>query len=240
MPTMTQLPDDYAASRRELQRIATHVLARARATHGGRFGLRVTASGIGTPPFGPEETVVRIAGATLVVEGQTPDGRAAASSALAGVSLADAASFVGITLDEPFSPGADAPPVGDPDAPLVLGAASVAIALDWYGLGARVLDAVLPHLDGPVAAQLWPEHFDLGSGAGNGGGVNLGASPGDAGGDGPYLYVGPWTDARPGDPEYWNAPFGAVATRADLLATGDPFAAGVAFLLRGLTLLDGD
>ncbi len=56
----------------------------------------------------------------------------------------------------------------------------------------------------------------------------------------PYLYVGPWTEARPGDPEYWNASYVAVATRSSLLATGGPFGAGVAFLIRGLTLLRGD
>jgi hypothetical protein len=66
---------------------------------------------------------------------------------------------------------------------------------------------------------------------------NLGASPGDAFSDEPYLYVGPWSDRRPGDESYWNAPFGATIARRDVLATSDPFATGVEFLGRGLELL---
>ena len=37
-------------TRDELQRIATHVLARARFAATGRFGLRATPGGFGTPP----------------------------------------------------------------------------------------------------------------------------------------------------------------------------------------------
>jgi hypothetical protein len=66
-------------------------------------------------------------------------------------------------------------------------------------------------------AQLWPEHFDHGSLVSVGDDrYNVGASPGDAAEPGPYLYVGPWSDERPGDPDLWNAPFGAVLRRADL------------------------
>lgn len=64
--------------------------------------------------------------------------------------------------------------------------------------------------------------------------VNLGAWPGDAYNAQPYLYVGPWEPDRPGHPAYWNAPFGAVLTFDDLRAIGDPAAAAVAFLLRGV------
>ena len=232
------LPADYTTTRTELQRVATHVVARARWSHGGRFGLVATPSGLATPHFGDDDTVVRLAGTTLIVERRTSDGVLAATLALPGASLAAAATFVGTDLDGPFSPGADAPAVGDPDAPLALGSESAAVALGWYATGARVLDAVLPRLSRPTAAQLWPEHFDLGlSGTTAAGGVNLGASPGDAGVTEPYLYVGPWTADRPADPAYWNAGFGAVATRSELLGTGDPVAAGVAFVERGLDLL---
>src|SRR5438093_1388828 len=65
----------------------------------------------------------------------------------------------------------------------------------------------------------------------------FGASPGDTSTDEPYLYVGPWTAERPGDASYWNAPFGAVVTRSQLMATDDPVAAGVAFARRGVELL---
>ena len=238
MSVTTDLPDEFAATRAELQRVATHVLARARAAHAGRFGLRVTATGIATPPFGDDDTVVRVAGTSLVVERQTAEGMTARTLALPGSSLADAAAFAGTTLDGMFAPGADAPPVGDPDAPLDLHAGAVDRLLRWYRTGARVLDAVLPHLDRPGGAQLWPEHFDLGLQAETvAGGVNLGASPGDGAVAEPYLYVAPWTGDRPGDPAFWNAPFGAVATRSTLRAAGDPAAAGAAFLTRGLGLL---
>ena len=56
---------------------------------------------------------------------------------------------------------------------------------------------------------LWPEHFDLGITAGP---INYGASPGDAQVADPYLYVGPHDGPPPGDPAFWNAPFGAVRT----------------------------
>lgn len=227
MPGTRPLPPDYDTTRRELQRVATHVLARARAAHGDRFGLRATASGIATPMFGPGGTVVRLAGATLIVE----DADATRTLALTGCPLAEAAAFAGVDLGAAFRPGADAPPVGDVTAPLRIGAEAASTVLASFALGARVLDAVLPHLEAPTTAQVWPEHFDLGLGAATAsGGVTLGASPGDDLVGEPYLYVSPWTAARPGDPTYWNAPFGATTTAPDE-------AAGRAFLLRGLGLL---
>ena len=61
--------------------------------------------------------------------------------------------------------------------------------------------------DDPSEAQLWPEHFDLALSIGpEGRRANVGASPGDADHDAPYLYVGPW-EPRPGG--IWNEPWGA-------------------------------
>jgi hypothetical protein len=45
---------------------------------------------------------------------------------------------------------------------------------------------------------------------------DVGASPGDRFSDEPYLYVGPWTKDRPGDPAYWNADFGAMWPRSEI------------------------
>ena len=224
-------------TRRELQRVATHVLARARAAHGGRFGLRALPSGIGTPPFGPDETVLRLAGTTLVRERQGADGRTVGILALSGRSLADAAGWAGVDLAAPFSPGHDAPGVGEAGAPLDLDPEAAGDLLAWFTTGARALDALLPGLSDPTAAQLWPEHFDLALAASTrSGGVTFGASPGDDGVPAPYVYVAPWEDGRPGDPGFWNAPFGAVATRAEL-AGADPADAATAFFRRGLELL---
>ena len=236
-PATTASPADETATRRELQRLATHVLARARADHGGRFGLRATPSGVGTPLFGPDDTTVRLSGTSLVLEHQTPDGATASVLDLAGRTLADAATFVGVDLGPAFAPGGDAPALGDPDALLDLDPAAAAGLLAWFPTGAQVLDALLPELTAPTAAQVWPEHFDLGLASVTGsGGVTLGASPGDDAVPEPYVYVAPWDPVRPGDGAYWNAPFGAVVTRADL-AGSDTVEGALAFVRRGLALL---
>lgn len=91
----------------------------------------------------------------------------------------------------------------------------------------------------PSVVQLWPEHFDVGCDvdAAPQRRVNIGASPGDSFCAQPYLYVGPWEDARPGDPEYWNAPFGAVLRYDTLRVASDPVEAGSDFVLRNVELL---
>ena len=233
----TPSPVDEATARLELQRLATHVLARARADHGGRFGLRATPSGVGTPLFGPEDTTLRLTGTTLVREHQTAQGAVAGALDLVGRTLSDAADFAGVDLGQDFTPGDDAPQVGDAGAPLALDPSAAARVLAWFPFGARLLDALLPELSAPTAAQVWPEHFDLGLAAVTGaGGVTIGASPGDAVFPEPYVYVAPWEASRPGDPGYWNAPFGAVVTRGDL-AGPDAVDEALAFVRHGLALL---
>jgi hypothetical protein len=109
---------------------------------------------------------------------------------------------------------------------------------DWFALGWRALDEVAVSSPGPTVVQLWPEHFDAGCDvAVRDGRANLGASPGDGFHDQPYLYVGPWSDARPGDADYWNAPFGAVLGHAELRGAPDPHRAALDFYRRGLALL---
>ncbi len=236
-PAAGQPADRLAPTRRELQRVATHVLARARAAHGGRFGLRATPSGIGTPLFGPDDTALRLTRSALVREHQGADGATAEVLELPGRTLADAAAFAGADLAVPFAPGGEAPAVGDPTVPLVLDPSSAAELLAWFATGARALDALLPELTDPTAAQVWPEHFDLGLAATTGsGGVTLGASPGDDGVPEPYVYVAPWGPGRPGDADFWNSPFGAVVTRAEL-GGADTVGGAVEFLHRGLALL---
>ena len=145
--------------------------------------------------------------------------------------------MAGADLDRPLDVGHDTPALGDPDEPLSLDAAGAELILDWFDLGWRTLDAACRGRDASTI-QLWPEHFDAGCDVAVGPGAddrcNLGASPGDDAHPTPYLYVGPWTAARPGPAEYWNAPFGAVLGRDDVRAGADP----LAFLLRGLDLLE--
>lgn len=224
-------------TRDALQRVATHVLARARHASTGRFGLRATPGGFGTPAFGDAVEVLRVSGDALVRE---RDGRASAMP-LHGATLADLAAFAGVDLTTPFSAGDDTVPIGDAHAALSIDAAEVARLADWWHLGWRILDTVAAGARDAMAIQLWPEHFDAGTSVaiGEADRCNLGASPGDGFSDEPYLYLGPWSDARPGDAAYWNAGFGAVLTRREVLAAPDPFLAGVQFLRRGLDLLEG-
>jgi hypothetical protein len=224
-------------TRDALQRIATHVLARARHQATGRFGLRAAPGGFATPAFGDDVEVLRVTGAVLVRE----RGGRARITPLDGATLTDLATFAGVDLEAPFSAGADSPPVGDRAAPIAIDAEAAMVLAEWWHMGWRAMDAAVADADDPMAIQLWPEHFDAGTsvavGAGDDDRCNLGASPGDSYSEEPYLYVGPWSAARPGDVSYWNAPFGAVLRRSEMLTRPDPYAAGVAFLRRGLELL---
>ena len=223
-------------TRSDLHRTAAHVLGRRRYAVSGHFGLRASPGGIATPAFGPEPETLRVTPECLVRE----VGNDASGLALAGATLGSLAAFAGADLEGEFSAGAGMPAPGPDDQPLELDAKELAELFSWFDLGWRVLDEVMADRAGECAAstiQLWPEHFDVGTsltfGDGDGDGVNLGFSPGDAFSDEAYLYLGPWGAARPGSPSYWNAPFGAVLLRSQVHGTDD----GLAFLRDGLARL---
>ncbi len=239
--TLTPLPDTFATTRHELQRVATHVLARRRFALCGKLGLRAAPGGIATPACGPDHEVQRLAGTTLIRE-TTGASSVTASLELRAATLAQAAAVAEVDLSGPFAAGHDTPPLGDPDALLEVDPEATRVLAGWFQFGWAVLDACVAELGAaasPSVVQLWPEHFDAGVdvAAGTGGRVNLGASPGDGFSEQPYLYVGPWEPHRPGDPAYWNAPFGATLGYDQLLASANPMADGRAFLLRGVELL---
>jgi hypothetical protein len=175
----------FVASRGEAQRVAVHIISRERFQREGRIGLRQTPAGFGTD-------VLRVDGTTLV----GPDGSCPIRS------MVELAAFAGVDLDAPLSVGHDTPPVGD-DA-VVLDAGEMAELAAWFAFSWSVLEDLAT-----TPITLWPEHFDCAFVRGER--VNVGASPGDDFSAEPYLYVGPWGDDRPGDSDYWNAPFGAVA-----------------------------
>ncbi|MHB8681226.1 MAG: hypothetical protein ACYDA2_03920 [Acidimicrobiales bacterium] len=227
-----------APTRAALHVVSTHILGRRRFAATGRFGLRAAPGGFTTGPFGDGPETLRVAGGVLVRETAGD----AAYRPMDGASLRELAAFAGADLDGEFSAGSDTPPLGDLDAPLRVDGAVAAGLADWLGLGWCVLDAVVAAMApsaAPATVQLWPEHFDAGTNVAlpDGTRVNLGFSPGDGAVDEPYAYVSPWEPARPGDPSYWNAPFGAVLRRS---AAGRPpgrFAVCRAFLERGLAVL---
>ena len=221
-------------TRDDLHRVAAHILARRRFDVSTHFGLRASPGGIATPAFGPEPEVLRIAGTSLVRE----VGSDASSTALDGATLATLAAFAGVDLQTEFSVGANTPQLGDPDEPLRLDHDELAAVVAWFDLGWRVLDTFTAQLGdgwGRTTTQLWPEHFDVGTSVTrpDGPNVNLGYSAGDAFSPDPYVYVGPWGSERPGDPDYWNAPFGAAVPRADAPDT----VSGIAFLRAGIDAL---
>jgi hypothetical protein len=218
-------------TRGDLHRIAAHVLGRRRFAVSGHFGLRASPRGVATPAFGPEPEVVRLAGPHLLRE----VGSVCRSVPLDGATLAELAAFVEADLSSDYSAGPGARPLGSPDEPLHLDEADLDVLYGWFDLGWRVLDTVTTPDRGWSTTQLWPEHFDVGTGLdlGSGAGVNLGFSPGDAFSDEPYVYVGPWGPERPGDAAYWNAPFGAFQPRS----AGTDVRACTGFIAEGLSLL---
>jgi hypothetical protein len=233
-------------TRAELHRVASHVLARSQQPSTGRIGLRPSPGGFSTIPYGDDQTRLRIGGIWLVHESATAASARAIS--IDGSSLADLADFVGVDLTTDFSAGGDTPPIGDPDAPIAIHKDSARDIGHWFDLTAQALDDVIGLNTGwptPSLPQLWPEHCDLAidlaydPAAPEELRVNLGGSPGDDHHPQPYLYVGPWTPDRPGDPEFWNAPFGAILSRGDLIASGDQLATAIQFFRTGLGRLTG-
>jgi hypothetical protein len=238
---MTTTDDQLRRSRSTLQLVATHVVARARQQANGRFGLRVTPGGFGTPEFGDDLRRVRVSGGALVVESGSAEGAWSRATMIDGSTLEDLARFAEVDLSAELSVGHDTPLLGDVRAPLTLDTSATTMFTRWFDATARALDEIVagaPAIARPSLVQLWSEHFDvaLDLAATPERRVNLGGSPGDEFHDRPYLYVGPWTTDRPGNPDFWNAPFGAVLA-ADTIDGEDHVAAAVEFFRTGLEML---
>jgi hypothetical protein len=240
----TELPDGFAATRDTLQSVAVHIIARARQQATGRFGLRVTPGGFGTPAFGEAVRRVRTSGGLLVHETAGPDGATSKATPIDGSTLSDLADLAGVDLTAELDVGHDTPPLGDVHAALSVDEAAAQALGSWFAVVGAALDAVVAARpwSAPSTVQLWPEHFDVAidvafdpSDPGRCR-VNLGGSPGDGFHADPYVYVGPWTDDRPGDAAFWNAPFGAVMGCSQLVGTS-PVEGVAGFLLEGLDRL---
>lgn len=244
MASLVQLPDAFVTTRDTLLRIAVHIVARARSEATGRFGLRPTVVGFGTPEFGADVVRVRVSGALLVRETGGTEGATGAAVQIDGASLADLARIAQVDLAADLDVGHDTPALGDVSEQLVADAPSAVALAAWFAAVAEALDRVVAELGDdsrPSMVQLWPEHFDvaLDAAATPERRANLGGSPGDGFHADPYAYVGPWTDDRPGDESFWNAPFGALLGYGDLVGDPDPVGRLTAFYLDGMRRLAG-
>lgn len=240
------LPADWEQQRNVAQRLATHVLGQARFRHDNLFDLVPLPGGFGTPPVGSQRERVRFVGGSMFIErviGEDVRTLTATTDVvtLAGSSINDLCNAIGFAPDPDFWVGGDTPALGDPTDMVVIDSETTSVLGEWYLLGQRAMEEAVASLPDAAASvgRLWPEHFDFGTDLDAKPGVrcNLGAAAGDGFNPEPYLYLGPWGDGRPGPPEYWTAPFGAVLTFAELNIVEDPLARAIEFFLHGLSYL---
>jgi hypothetical protein len=201
---LPSLPADLERHRTALHRLATYVIAPARHQANGKFGLRWTAGGFGTPFFG-DDRQVRVEGGQLVVQ----QGETVRAGPI--TSLRAAADLIGSDIDTETAAEHDSPPIGDIDEDLDISPEAVDFLGSWWGLGTAALERLRadPGSVDPSRVQLWPGHFDPAIEAGDENRrASFGASPGDHNTPEPYLYVSVWWPDRLqldiADP-YWNA-----------------------------------
>ena len=231
-------PPDLVATRNDLHRLAYSVLAVARHQANGKFGLRYTAGGLGTPFFGDDQQV-KVEGTLLVVI----DRQGARKTRIA--TLNEAGRLAGV--EPAFEPAAehDSPGLGDLDRVLEIDAASMEFLGAWFGFATALLEElrVSPEAQDVGRIQLWPGHLDAAVEIGSqeaGQRATYGASPGDHAHEEPYLYVGAWSDVDRTDP-YWNETNfnGASLAYVDILAADDQFGFALEFVRSGLAKLTG-
>ncbi|MFF0296268.1 hypothetical protein ACFYST_13020 [Kitasatospora sp. NPDC004614] len=199
----------FAKARTALHAVAEHLLAGPQYRAAGTVRLRAYPGGFATR-FEPR---LRVSGAQLLSAGRSLE--------LAGASCAELGALVGIVPGRPEGLYGDGSGVAL-DQPLELDAAGADAVAACFVHGDAALRALFAQAD-PV---LWPEHFDLAVTMDE---VNYGVSPGDTFLAEPYAYVGP---PAPRTGAFWNAPFGAARTLAEL---GD-LSATTAFLAEGRRL----
>ncbi|MFD7639162.1 hypothetical protein ACFV4P_00765 [Kitasatospora sp. NPDC059795] len=199
----------FAKARTALHAVAEHLLAGPQYRVAGTVRLRAYPGGFATR-FEPR---LRVRSAQLLSAGRALD--------LPGMSCAELGAAAGIVPGRPegLYPDGSGVPL---DQPLELDAAGADAVAACFAHGDAALRALFAQAD-PV---LWPEHFDL---AVTVDGVNYGLSPGDSFLAEPYVYVGP---PAPRSGGFWNAPFGAARTLAEL---GD-LSATTSFLAEGRRL----
>jgi hypothetical protein len=220
-PRLGMAPPALVTTRTALHRLAERVIAPARQAANGKFGLRFTRGGFGTPFFG-DDVQVRVEGAELVVQGRGDTRRAPITT------LRAAGELVGELLPATVRAQLD-------DDLLTVEPESACFLGQWYGFAASVLEelrAQTPAGAEPSRVQLWPEHFDLALELGReqaGARAAYGLSPGDEQHSEPYAYVAPWVAPAPG--ELWQASgfSGAELSYGELRGAADQRAAVLEF-----------
>ncbi|WP_181783418.1 hypothetical protein [Pseudonocardia pini] len=185
---------ELSGTRRALHGIAELVLAGPQHRAAGTIRLRVTPGG-----FGQVAGPIRVEGTDLV----WADGRAP----LAGT-YRELAARAGVEPEVPEGVYPDHSGVS-PDDEIVVDREATDLLLGWFGTGEQALRAFAAGPGAAIEPVLWPEHFDLAIAKEE---VTYGVSPGDAGHEQPYAYVGPW---KPREGAFWNASFGAVHELTD-------------------------
>jgi hypothetical protein len=203
-------PDVLATTRGSLHAVGEHVLGAALYQGRHRIGLRQFTGGFATQNYlhirdgAAVERRAMVVGTEVVVRdddlaGGTIEERAPITTLAAAGRLLEIQP--GMPADT-YTPE-PMPPV-DQELPIDAEAAAFLAELTAIGYAALVILCAHFVAEDPAEIQLWPEHFDLATSFAE---VNFGLSPGDAGHDWPYFYVGPWSPPEPGD--YWNEPFGS-------------------------------
>ena len=234
-----QLPTGYDPGRRVLHQLAYFAVAAKRFAATTKLALRYTHGGFGTPFFGADEQV-RVEGDLLVVQ----KGDRVRSASIS--TLEDACRFLGIPYQDVWfkdfhdplaSVGAETVLIVEPAVTEALG--------EWFGFATSVLEEARRTAGAADVSrvQLWAEHFDSAFEMGSleaGQRASYGASPGDDGHPGPYLYVAAWGDIDRSDP-YWNDETfnGASLSYGELLDAEDQRATALAFMHDGFARLTG-
>lgn len=230
---LPEIPKDYVDQRTRLHRLATYAIAPARHQTNGKFGLRWTKGGFGTPFFGNDRQV-RIEGNLLVVQEATYVKSTPISS------IAAAAEFIGSKLDDKIAAEHDSPALGDINTDLEINSETVDFLDAWWGMATAALEQVRADAEStdPSRVQLWPGHFDPAVEIGD---VDrrssYGASPGDQTSDEPYLYLSIWWPERldlTASNDFWNAdgfvgarmPYSFIKSQADPMSTAVDFFRG--------------
>ena len=193
-------------TRRSLHAVAETLLAGPQHRIAGTIRLVVEPDGFRTLPLPGDPQLVSVRGTDLVVTSGGHEHVLPLTGTLGG--LAEAA---GLDFGAPVGVYGDTTGAAATDV-VVLDAAAVATIERALAVGAEALAALgaAHQPEDPPRPVLWPEHFDVGISLRE---VNYGVSPGDAGIAEPYAYVGPWKQ-RAG--AFWNQPYGAAATIAEL------------------------